>query len=647
MTVLFGRYEEDRVLSRRATTATLLCRDSADLPVVLKVFRSPSDTAREKLRERASALQQLDHPGLARCLGFEEDRDDVAIAFAWVEGETVAAMIERGRRFTTDELWDCLAQVTLAMTAAHRAPRPVVHRDVKPQNLVLAGARYVLIDFDAARELFDTHSNASVVGTTGYAAPEQFVGRAVPASDQYGLAATVLHMATHRHPGEFELKRLRIDLSATDISAPLKRTLTRMLEPQPAARFPDGDVLLTAIDSGSGVEPWETALVPLEKLSGSIVQTTRTPDELRIDIAPRWRPASVVFAGGGAVLVAAASLIAVLVYDVRFTLAILGVLALAAGVPHARMEWRRRGYSSVRITNDEWSIESADKRISGPRDRPPQLSATRMPSLESSMFLESRAGLTATSEGESIDFGLGMLPAEAEAVRSAMESALAREHDSTALNAIDSTALVKASVRFDELDSTVRNPFRIAYAAVSTGRPLKEMPALPDDFLTRLELEGFRPLGGYKSGILGFVAASKFACFVSTDGTMLIEAKLGGIGEAEPGMTYHIISCVDAPRARYTWSHSRVTTSSTDRVSSAPTSGKLQTDLTAHREWLEAEARHGNLPVRFEAMEDRMAFHRFYDRQLASAKTLAIVLTMVAFLLAPVVYMLYLILFLP
>ena len=102
-------------------------------------------------------------------------------------------------------------------------------------------------------------------------------------------------------------------------------------------------------------------------------------------------------------------------------------------------------------------------------------------------------------------------------------------------------------------------------------------------------------------------------------------------------MTCHIISCVDAPRTRYTWSHSSVTTSSTERVSSAPTRGKFEADLRAHRDWLQSQVRGGHMPVKFEHLDDRIAYARFYDRHLASAKTIAIVLIMAAFLMAPVV----------
>ena len=527
MTQYFGRYTEERVLSRRSTTATLLCRDETGAPRVLKLFYEPGPATRDKLRDRADALHQLDHPGLARYVGLEEDEQHVAIVYEWVPGDTVAALIERGQRFTTDELWDCLREVTEAITTAHHAERPVVHRDIKPHNMVFTEGRYVLIDFDAAREVLDTSHNASVVGTTGYAAPEQFIGRAVPASDQYGLAATVLHMATHRHHGEFELKQLRIDLSVTEIAAPLKRILTRMLEPQPESRFPSGEAVLGAIDSGSGAAPWETALVPIERLDGSIVKTTRTPGELGIEIGSRWRPASVLIAGLGSVVIAAMTLVAVLAYDVRFTLAFLGLAVLATGLPHARMEWRRRAPSIVRLTDEEWVIESGKRSLTGTIDRPPEISAARLASLDSAAFMESRAGLTATSDGQSIDFGLGMLPAEADAVRSAIEAALAPDHE-TAITSTESTALVRAPQLFEQLDRPVRNPFRLLYGVLQSTRPMDSTPQLPPDFQTRLEREGFRPLGGVQTSLLGVVVRQKFAVYVNDDGTMVVEAKLGG-----------------------------------------------------------------------------------------------------------------------
>ena len=236
----------------------------------MKSFIEPSASDLQRLRSRAAALQQLNHPGLAKPREAIENADTFALAYDWVEGETIAEMIERGRRFTDAELLQCLRDVLDALDYAHQQDPPVIHRDIKPQNIVWTGERFVVIDFDAARDVLAGDGSASVVGTTGYAAPEQFVGAAEPRSDQYGLASTVLHMATHRHPTEFPLAGLRIDMSRADLSTPIRRLLDRMLQPQVDARFADSATALDAAETAAGIEPWRVPLEALDDLRSSL-----------------------------------------------------------------------------------------------------------------------------------------------------------------------------------------------------------------------------------------------------------------------------------------------------------------------------------------------------------------------------------------
>ena len=94
----------------------------------------------------------------------------------------------------------------------HTLNPPVVHRDIKPDNVIRGeDGRLWVVDFGAVRDFSTTMGGGStVVGTYGYMAPEQFRGQAIPASDIYAVAATMLHLMTGRSPHELPQEKLKV-----------------------------------------------------------------------------------------------------------------------------------------------------------------------------------------------------------------------------------------------------------------------------------------------------------------------------------------------------------------------------------------------------------------------------------------------------
>jgi serine/threonine protein kinase len=427
-----GRYRIEKTLSRRASASTLLCVDEeTDNRCVVKTFSQLTPADRERLRARVSRLQRLEHEGVARCLGFVEEPacGVFAIVCEWVDGQTAAEMITDGKRFTDDEIYACLREVLTALVRAEGSEsvgpqNTVIHRDIKPHNLVHTGERFVLIDFDAATEHADEVGNASVVGTTGYAGPEQFVGRALPASDQYGLAATALHMATHRHPADFPLKNLRIDLSQTELAPPLRRLLTRMLEPQPEDRFADHQSALAAVESSAHEEPWQTALAPLCNFTESIVQIEPHPEGWKMTIGSRLSTLPwVEYAVGTACFLWLPAVFWLTPWDpsqnaTLFTIAIvltMGTWALWAALAFDVFKRFQlaKDKTTVFLGEERWCIEtvgpSGTRTLEGTRETPISLYQVRR-----------GPGLVAGSYTENLTFGTTMMPVEADAVHNAL-----------------------------------------------------------------------------------------------------------------------------------------------------------------------------------------------------------------------------------
>ncbi len=178
----------------------------------LKVIRrslSRDSDYRERFRREAEAAATLAHPNIVGVYDRGEYRGRLWITMEYVDGDNAAQLMNR--RFPAGmparSALTIVTAIADALDYAHR--QGVVHRDVKPSNILVAGSpesepRVVLADFGIARQLNDpsglTASNLAL-GTVAYAAPEQLMGSAgLSRADQYALAATTFHLLTGAPP---------------------------------------------------------------------------------------------------------------------------------------------------------------------------------------------------------------------------------------------------------------------------------------------------------------------------------------------------------------------------------------------------------------------------------------------------------------
>ncbi len=142
-----------------------------------------------------------------------------------------------------------------------RAP-PVIHRDLKPGNVIRRpDGSFAFVDFGAVRDKLRPEGGSTVVGTFGYMAPEQFQGRALPASDVYAMGATALSMLTGQQPEDLPHKGLAVDVRAALGSRAgrgnerLTSILEAMLEPDPDRRASRIAPLLDGVRQGRAPSP--------------------------------------------------------------------------------------------------------------------------------------------------------------------------------------------------------------------------------------------------------------------------------------------------------------------------------------------------------------------------------------------------------
>jgi serine/threonine protein kinase len=205
--------------------------------------RAHTAKERQLIAREADVLRQLDHPGIPRLhetflLGKGPGRA-LYIVQEFVDGMTLAEELA-DHRFEESEVNAILVELLAILQYLHGLSPPVIHRDIKPQNVMRAGdGHLVLVDFGAVRDVIRDPDlgGSTVAGTFGYMAPEQFSGDATPGSDLYGLGATAVALLTRRDPHTLQdwAQRTRWRQHA-QVSDGLANVLSAMLTPNPDAR---------------------------------------------------------------------------------------------------------------------------------------------------------------------------------------------------------------------------------------------------------------------------------------------------------------------------------------------------------------------------------------------------------------------------
>ena len=238
-----GRYRVCGLLGRGAQADTLWAEDTqAGTQVAIKRFqvRGARSWKDVELAEReASVLSRLSHRNLPRYIDHFEEDGALYLVMEKIEGKTLAELREKGEldQATVRRL---LGELGETLEYLHGLSPPIVHRDIKPQNVILRGdGGFSLVDFGSVRDKLRPQGGSTVVGTFGYMAPEQFQGRAGPSTDVYGAGATAIACLTGTDPENLPHKGLSIDVPAAlagQFDPSLVLLLSRLLEPDPDKR---------------------------------------------------------------------------------------------------------------------------------------------------------------------------------------------------------------------------------------------------------------------------------------------------------------------------------------------------------------------------------------------------------------------------
>ncbi len=205
-TVLSDRYRLEAKLGSGGMSTVYLARDEVlDRPVAVKLMHqgmTDQPDQLERFNQEARAVAKLSNPNVVAVIDAGEDNGRPYIVFEYVQGETLKQRIGRVGALDATEALAYGVEVAQGLSVAHE--REMVHRDVKPQNVLIdATGRAKLTDFGISRQLNDEGVTATgkVIGTTDYVAPEQAMGKDVdPRSDIYSLGIVVVRNADRRRP---------------------------------------------------------------------------------------------------------------------------------------------------------------------------------------------------------------------------------------------------------------------------------------------------------------------------------------------------------------------------------------------------------------------------------------------------------------
>ena len=245
--ILANRYQCDRRLGKQAGRQTLLARDlKTQQQVVVKLLSFSSDFNWEDLKlfqREVETLKSLSHPAIPQYLdSFEIDtpsRKGFALVQTYIEAKSLQEYLCDGRTFSESEVKQLATALLDILAYLHQRQPPVIHRDIKPSNILLKNrsgnsvGEVYLVDFGAVQTLATQQGKTvTVVGTYGYMPPEQFGGRAVPASDLYGLGATLIALITKQHPADLPQQDLQIEFEQfTQLSPGFTNWLKWMTHP--------------------------------------------------------------------------------------------------------------------------------------------------------------------------------------------------------------------------------------------------------------------------------------------------------------------------------------------------------------------------------------------------------------------------------
>ncbi len=248
--ILQDRYRIVRIIKSGGMGSVYEACDTklADSPCAVKEIHEAALASREseyiqgRFYEEMKALVNLDHASIPKVRDYIQADHTVFLVMELVQGESldeeIRERLEHGTRPPVESILQDMLQLLDTLEYLHSQDPPVVHRDIKPANILRdrRNGMIKLVDFGLAREL-QNQKTQTVVGTMGYCAPEQLMGKSEPRSDIYSVGVTMTHLLTGQAPEMVLFESRKPDLPG--LRPGLVEIISRATQPQPGDRYPN------------------------------------------------------------------------------------------------------------------------------------------------------------------------------------------------------------------------------------------------------------------------------------------------------------------------------------------------------------------------------------------------------------------------
>lgn len=250
-TVIDGKYEILKEIGRGGMSIVYLAMDKRlNKQWAVKEIRKKGSGKNDEvvvnsLLAEANMMKRLDHPALPRIVDIIDNGVTIYIVMDYIEGESLDKILNEYGAQPEDKVIEWAKQLCDALGYLHSQKPPIIYRDMKPANVMLKPEGNIkIIDFGIAREYKEQNlADTTVLGTKGYAPPEQYSGQTDPRSDIFALGMTMHHLLTGVDPRSGEAYA-SVRQWNPDLSEGIEAIIDKCVEPAAENRYQSTSDLL-------------------------------------------------------------------------------------------------------------------------------------------------------------------------------------------------------------------------------------------------------------------------------------------------------------------------------------------------------------------------------------------------------------------
>lgn len=267
-TVLAGKYEILKEIGRGGMSFVYLAMDThLNRNWAVKEVRKRGSGKNDEivvnsLLAEANMVKRLDHPALPRIVDIIDTGETIYIVMDFIEGESLDKILSEYGAQPEEKVIDWAMQVCDVFSYLHSQKPPIIYRDMKPANLMLKpNGNISIIDFGIAREYKEQNlADTTVLGTKGYAPPEQYSGQTDPRSDIFALGMTMHHLLTGVDPRNGE-PYVPVRQWNPELSEGIEAIINKCVEPAAENRYQScAELLLDLQDPSKVTRGWRKKL---------------------------------------------------------------------------------------------------------------------------------------------------------------------------------------------------------------------------------------------------------------------------------------------------------------------------------------------------------------------------------------------------